>query len=33
MYLELFKLQELPFRLTPDPAFLYLSKHHARAKA
>jgi general secretion pathway protein A len=33
MYLELFKLTELPFRLTPDPAFLYLSKHHARAKA
>ena len=33
MYLELFKLEELPFRLTPDPAFLYLSKHHARAKA
>jgi general secretion pathway protein A len=33
MYLELFKLHELPFRLTPDPAFLYLSKHHARAKA
>ncbi len=33
MYLELFKLGELPFRLTPDPAFLYLSKNHARAKA
>jgi type II secretory pathway predicted ATPase ExeA len=33
MYLELFNLHELPFRLTPDPAFLYLSKHHARAKA
>jgi general secretion pathway protein A len=33
MYLELFKLRELPFRLTPDPSFLYLSKHHARAKA
>jgi len=33
MYLQLFKLHELPFRLTPDPAFLYLSKHHARAKA
>lgn len=33
MYLELFKLHELPFRLSPDPAFLYLSKHHARAKA
>lgn len=33
MYLELFNLHELPFRLTPDPQFLYLSKHHARAKA
>ena len=33
MYLELFKLQDLPFRLSPDPAYLYLSKHHARAKA
>jgi general secretion pathway protein A len=33
MYLDLFKLRELPFRLSPDPAFLYLSKHHARAKA
>jgi len=33
MYLELFKLNELPFRLTPDPQFLYLSKQHARAKA
>jgi type II secretory pathway predicted ATPase ExeA len=33
MYLELFKLTDLPFRLSPDPAFLYLSKHHARAKA
>lgn len=33
MYNELFKLTELPFRLTPDPQFLYLSKAHARAKA
>jgi general secretion pathway protein A len=33
MYLDIFKLQELPFRLSPDPAFLYLSKNHARAKA
>jgi general secretion pathway protein A len=33
MYLEQFKLRELPFRLTPDPEFLYLSKAHARAKA
>ena len=33
MYLELFNLRELPFRLSPDPDFLYLSKSHARAKA
>src|SRR6187402_499415 len=33
MYTEHFKLKELPFRLTPDPQFLYLSKNHARAKA
>src|SRR6202140_4959363 len=33
MYLEPFKLKELPFRLRPDPQFLYLSKQHARAKA
>jgi general secretion pathway protein A len=33
MYLDPFKLKELPFRLTPDPQFLYLSKQHARAKA
>ncbi|MBS0578382.1 MAG: AAA family ATPase [Proteobacteria bacterium] len=33
MYLEAFKLKELPFRLSPDPQFLYLSKQHARAKA
>src|ERR1700681_3520787 len=33
MNLELFRLKELPFRLSPDPQFLYLSKHHARAKA
>jgi general secretion pathway protein A len=33
MYLELFQLNELPFRLSPDPQFLYLSKAHARAKA
>jgi len=29
MYLEPFKLKELPFRLSPDPQFLYLSKQHA----
>src|ERR1700734_3101803 len=33
MYIELFRLRELPFRLSPDPQFLYLSKAHARAKA
>jgi len=33
MYLDTFNLKELPFRLSPDPAFLYLSKQHARAKA
>ncbi len=33
MYLDLFGLKEPPFRLTPDPDFLFLSKHHARAKA
>jgi general secretion pathway protein A len=33
MYLKPFKLKELPFRLSPDPQFLYLSKQHARAKA
>jgi general secretion pathway protein A len=33
VYTQLFKLKELPFRLSPDPEFLYLSKNHARAKA
>jgi type II secretory pathway predicted ATPase ExeA len=33
MYLEHFQLSELPFRLSPDPSFLYLSQIHARAKA
>ncbi len=32
-YLEHFELTEQPFRLTPDPEFLYWSKQHARAKA
>tara|TARA_R110002096_G_scaffold46751_1_gene125108 strand:+ start:1888 stop:3129 length:1242 start_codon:yes stop_codon:yes gene_type:complete len=32
-YTEHFKLTEQPFRLTPDPDFLYWSKQHARAKA
>ncbi len=33
MYLDHFGLKELPFRLSPDPAFLYLSQIHSRAKA
>jgi len=32
-YLQHFNLTEPPFRLTPDPDFLYWSKQHARAKA
>lgn len=32
-YTEHFKLTEQPFRLTPDPEFVYWSKQHARAKA
>ena len=32
-YINHFKLNEQPFRLTPDPAFVYWSKQHARAKA
>ena len=32
-YLDHFKLSEQPFRLTPDPDFIYWSKQHARAKA
>lgn len=32
-YLEHFNLAEQPFRLTPDPGFVYWSKQHARAKA
>ena len=33
MYLEHFGLTEPPFRLSPDPHFLFPSKHHSRAKA
>ena len=33
MYLDAFRLKELPFRLSPDPQFLFLSKNHSRAKA
>lgn len=32
-YLKHFNLKEQPFRLTPDPEFVYWSKQHARAKA
>jgi len=32
-YLSHFKLNEQPFRLSPDPDFVYWSKQHARAKA
>ncbi len=31
MYLELFGLKEYPFRLTPDPAFIYPSRQHSQA--
>jgi general secretion pathway protein A len=33
MYCDLFQLKEPPFRLTPDPQFLFASKQHSRAKA
>ncbi len=33
MYLEHFKLKDHPFRLSPDPNYLFLSKQHSRAKA
>lgn len=33
MYLSHFGLRELPFRLTPDVDFLFMSKSHSRAKA
>ena len=32
-YIAHFNLTEPPFRLTPDPDFVYWSKQHARAKA
>ncbi len=32
-YVNHFNLTEQPFRLTPDPDFVYWSKQHARAKA
>lgn len=33
MYLDFFKCKGLPFQPTSDPAFLYLTKGHARVKA
>ncbi len=33
MYLDFFKFDQYPFQLKPDPAFLYMSKAHARAMA
>jgi general secretion pathway protein A len=33
MYLEFYKLKELPFRLAPEPRFLYWSAGHAAALA
>jgi general secretion pathway protein A len=33
MYTDSFKLKEQPFRLSPDPQFLFLSRSHARTKA
>ena len=32
-YLQHFNLADQPFRLTPDPEYIYWSKQHARAKA
>ncbi len=32
-YLQHFNLTDQPFRLTPDPEYIYWSKQHARAKA
>ena len=31
MYLEYYNLKELPFNITPDPRFLYFTKHHQEA--
>jgi putative secretion ATPase (PEP-CTERM system associated) len=33
MYKEFFGLQEMPFNLTPDPRFLYMSRRHREALA
>ena len=32
-YLQFFEFREEPFRITPDPAFLFFSKHHREALA
>lgn len=31
MYAEYFQLREMPFSITPDPAYLYMSAHHQEA--
>ncbi|NKF24016.1 ExeA family protein [Solimonas marina] len=31
MYIEFFQLRELPFSITPDPAYLYMSPRHQEA--
>ena len=33
MYERFFGLRDMPFRLTPDPRYLYLSRKHAEALA
>jgi general secretion pathway protein A len=33
MYLEHFELSETPFKITPDPRFLWYSDQHKEAKA
>jgi general secretion pathway protein A len=32
VYTDYFKLKEVPFRITPDPRFLWYSSHHQEAK-
>src|SRR3546814_151922 len=31
MYIEFFQLKEMPFSITPDPAYLYMSPRHQEA--
>ena len=31
MYLDFFGLTEFPFAITPDPRYLFLSRHHREA--